>query len=531
VACTEDGRDPLSEARAAVERSPQDSALRIEIAKLELARGRGDLAEIELDRAVRLGADASALLAERALALRLQGRIHELLQLPVPTDPRVRSSFLKILAPAQLEWDGNASSFLMLVDEMGDDAEDIGSGELGRLVDELRRTHPSAERAFQHQWCARDLPDGTSYVATTRRSGALQVGRGKRFESPADAAAAARDGDVVELDAGEYIGGVARWPQNRLTVRGVGDRAHVRGGGKSVAGRDVWLFEGDDVVVENIEISGADAPAGTNGAAIRHIGRNLTLRHVFLHDSENGLMTGNAQKDSNVLIVYSEFARNGNGTGDSHNIYIGRSGRFEIRFSYSRESDIGHLVKSRARETRIMFNYLADGTKGRSSYAIDAPDGGDVAIVGNVIDRGALAENKSIVSYGAENRIYERNSLLVKNNTIYSRYVDAEAVRNHTDVQASVVNNLLAGAPMVTLAGPGETRNNGVSPEHGLVDPRRGDYGLRVDAREIDAGGEGVSGSNDLVTHEYVHPVSGRTRKRVHTIDIGAYERCGYELR
>jgi hypothetical protein len=240
-------------------------------------------------------------------------------------------------------------------------------------------------------------------------------------------------------------------------------------------------------------------------------------------------MTGNAERDSDVLIEHSEFARCGDGTAIGHNVYIGRSGRFEMRFSYSHESYIGHLVKSRARETRIMFNYLTDGTKGRSSYAIDAPDGGEVTIIGNVIDRGPSAENKSIVSYGGENRIYDRNSLLVQNNTVYSRYVDAEAVHNHTDVPASVVNNVLAGAPMVTLAGPGETRNNGVSPEHGLVDPRRGDYGLRADAREIDAGREGVSRSNDLVTHEYVHPVSGRTRKRVHTIDIGAYERCGYE--
>ncbi len=65
-------------------------------------------------------------------------------------------------------------------------------------------------------------------------------------------------------------------------------------------------------------------------------GSGLTLRNVYLHDNENGLLTGNRHTESNtVLIEYSEFANNGDDRGFAHNIYVGRSKRFEMRYSYS----------------------------------------------------------------------------------------------------------------------------------------------------------------------------------------------------
>ncbi|MEQ8783518.1 MAG: hypothetical protein RIE06_27970 [Roseibium album] len=91
------------------------------------------------------------------------------------------------------------------------------------------------------------------------------------LKTPAQAAVAARDGDVVEIDPGTYAGGVARWPQNRLTVRGIGGKPVVTADGRSIDRRDIWLFTGDEITVENVALSGARSLWGKR-AGIRHIG-------------------------------------------------------------------------------------------------------------------------------------------------------------------------------------------------------------------------------------------------------------------
>lgn len=192
---------------------------------------------------------------------------------------------------------------------------------------------------------------------------------------------------------------MALWPQNGLIVRGVGERPIITSNRKAVQDRDVWLFMGDDLVVENVEIYGARS-GYENGAGIRHIGNGLTLRHVYLHDNENGLITGNGHAESNnILIEFSEFARNGDGRGYAHNIYVGRSKSFEMRYSYSHKSHDGHLVKSRARDNTVAYNRLTDGEGGMSSYVVDIPEGGTATIIGNVMEQGAETLNHGVISY------------------------------------------------------------------------------------------------------------------------------------
>src|SRR5262249_10496448 len=157
-----------------------------------------------------------------------------------------------------------------------------------------------------------------------------------------------------------------------ITVRGVGDdRPVIDAAGLVVEDRDAWLFAGNDVTVENVEVSGAHSRQNKNGAAIRFVGRNLTLRNVFLHDSDDGLLTGNAFPDSRVLIEYSEFARNGDGDGYAHDIYVGVSNEMTVRFSHVHDANIGHLLKSRAARSLIAYNYLTDGERISSSRIID----------------------------------------------------------------------------------------------------------------------------------------------------------------
>src|SRR5260221_13282313 len=59
----------------------------------------------------------------------------------------------------------------------------------------------------------------------------LRVGAKRELKRPSAAAEIARDGDVIEIDAGIYEGDAAVWRQHRLTIRGVGGPAHLRAHG------------------------------------------------------------------------------------------------------------------------------------------------------------------------------------------------------------------------------------------------------------------------------------------------------------
>src|SRR5689334_2318055 len=185
----------------------------------------------------------------------------------------------------------------------------------------------------------------------------LSVGPGKTFAKPCAAIAAAADGDTIEIDAaGNYDGDVCGIAKNRLTLRGIGGRAKIDAAQKNFGGKGTWVISGNDTTVENIEFSGATVP-DQNGAGIRQEGNNLTVRGCYFHDNDDGILSGGSAQ-SQILIEYSEFANNGFGDGYSHNMYIGHEGKFTLRYSYSHDSKIGHLVKSRAAENYILYNRI-----------------------------------------------------------------------------------------------------------------------------------------------------------------------------
>ena len=165
------------------------------------------------------------------------------------------------------------------------------------------------------------------------------------------------------------------------------------------------MFRGNDIVVENVEFSGARSQA-RNGSGIRFFGRNLTVRDSYFHDNEDGVLTWTAP-DGDILIGRSVFAHNGAGDGLSHNIYIGKIRNSTLRFSYSHDSESGHEVKIRARINRIEYNCLTDEDDGNSSDILDLPEDGCAYVPGNVIEKGAsasfsmLLSNQALVSHMA----------------------------------------------------------------------------------------------------------------------------------
>ncbi len=353
--------------------------------------------------------------------------------------------------------------------------------------------------------------------------GCLRVGPDRTLKTPSAAAAVAKDGDLIEIDAGDYRGDVAVWSAHRLTIRGINGIARLDADGKSAQQKAIWIIQGNETTVERIGFSGCRVP-DHNGAGIRQEGAGLTVRHCFFHDNENGILTGaNAQSD--VLVEHSEFHHQGYGDGYSHNLYIGRVRSFTMRFCSSHHSKAGHLVKSRAQNNEIVCNRLMDEGDGTSSFVIDLPNGGRSFIIGNIIQHGPMAENGTAVSYaaeGAENAVQE---LFVVNNTCINERAPAGAflkIAGHP-ARVRVINNLLVGFKSV-MSGEGDTTGDLLTDHRGFPDSAGYDYRLLSTSAAVGAGVDpGRAGDVDLMpAFYYKHPLGSEPRPREAKPDLGA---------
>lgn len=382
-------------------------------------------------------------------------------------------------------------------------------------------------------------PAGPESAADARSEpGLLRVGPLRELALPSEAARLAGNGDVVEIDAGTYEGDTAIWTQDRLTIRGVGGLAHMRAGSALAESKAIWVIKGANTVIEHIEFSGA-AVRFRNGAGIRQEGAGLTVRYCYFHHNENGILSG-PNPESDIAIEHSEFAYNGHGDGYSHNLYIGAVRSFTLRFSHVHHAVVGHNVKSRALSNHIAYNRIVDEADGRSSYAIDLPNGGISYVIGNVLQQSPATENDALVAYGAEGLRATANELYFVSNTLVN---DLPAGGRFIFVKGEpaalrIVNNIFSGPGEVLSrileSGeiPGRSGNlesNVHSAKSDFVDAAAFDYRLADGAaaigRAIDPGE--ANGISLRPTAEYVHRLGRKERSGRETADAGAlaYER------
>ena len=370
--------------------------------------------------------------------------------------------------------------------------------------------------------------------ATAALGATLQVGPGQTYAKPCAAFAAAKQGDTVEISAtgnGTYDGDVCAIAASNLTIRGIGGRAHIDAMGMSAQGKAIWVVQGQNTTIENIEFSGATV-TDMNGAGIRQEGANLTVRNCYFHDNEDGILTG-ADPTSEIVIESSEFARNGAGDGYSHNMYIGHIKKFTLRYSYSHSAKVGHLVKSRAEENDILYNRLTGESDGTESYEINLPNAGTSYIIGNLIQQGPTTQNSAMLDYGSEGVSNAGSDLYVVNNTfVNERTAGATFVSVSTGVTVAAVvkNNIFVGTgTAISQASPVQA-GNFASGNPMLVDSANFDYHLAPGSPCIDAGvdpGSATSGFSLLPHAQYVQPATFEGRQMVGKIDIGAYELNG----
>ena len=358
----------------------------------------------------------------------------------------------------------------------------------------------------------------------------LRVGPQREWRSIAAAAQQARAGDTIEVDAGDYVADVAVWNLERLTIRAVGGRARLIAGGASAEGKAIWVIRRGVMVVENFDFIGTRV-RDRNGAGIRFESGHLTVINCVFSNNQMGILTNN-DPASELVVENSEFDSGGPDEPRSHNLYVGAIAKLTVQGSYFHHGKGGHLLKTRAAQSHILYNRLTDEAGGTASYELEFPNGGVAVVAGNLIVQGAHSPNAAIISYGVEGYRWPENRLVLVYNTIINER--AAGVRflyvQPGNRQVGAVNNVLAGgtappgASLLGLAAPDVERNTVRAERSDFINAAAFDYRPAKHARWLAVPGQ--FGGNALwPKREYVHPRGSRALPAGLTIQAGAFHR------
>ncbi len=293
------------------------------------------------------------------------------------------------------------------------------------------------------------------------------------------------DGDTVLIDSGLYVGDVGTWNNNNLIIRCPNGMARFDAAGNIADQKGIWVVYGRNTYVEGFEFYGAaiDSALGGNGAGIRVQGDGFTCRRCYFHSNQEGILTGNDTANNDILIESCIFDSNGvEGTengGWQHNIYIGYASSCTIKYCYFHHAMAGHEVKCRANRSFILYNKIVDGPVSDASLSIDIPQGGLAIVMGNIIEKGPMTENSTVVGYGEEGFINPDTDFYFVNNTIVTDrnpttfFEIAKGTRT-----ALIANNIIAGTGH-PIAGFTDTAGNVIESDISFfhfADPANYDY-------------------------------------------------------
>jgi len=270
----------------------------------------------------------------------------------------------------------------------------------------------------------------------------LTVAAGASIQAAIDAAS---PGDTIDVAAGTYRNQFLT-VEKSLTIEAVGGAAVLVATTNAPNGKAI-ITEGQPGLTVNLsgfDISGAIV-GDNNGAAIRYEGGSLNLSNMDIHNNQEGLL-GAADPNGRISIDHSEIDHNGEGSGSTHNLYIGAIASFALTNSYVHDAVVGHEVKTRAASNTITGNRIFDNN-GSASYSIDLPNGGNASISGNVIEQGANTQNPFIVAYGEEGTTGSGATATLTGNTIVNDDPSGRGILNTSGTAISLSGNSVFGLP------------------------------------------------------------------------------------
>jgi len=226
----------------------------------------------------------------------------------------------------------------------------------------------------------------------------------------------------------------------------------------------------------------------------------------------------------------------------THSLYIGeRCMKLVFQYNYSTDVIQGHLLKSRAKESWLLYNRLTDES-GTGSAVADFPNGGYVVMVGNILQKGPRAQNTRVIAYGMEGIKHELNALYVVNNTmVYENHRSGAFFVNVQKVAKDFVpvirSNLCVGKIPLTNSTQAQTAGNlllQTIAEAGFANAAKYDYRLKANSPAINkAAPPGKADNFDLTPKfQYVHPAQMEKRPQAVSfgqaqggpLDAGAFE-------
>jgi hypothetical protein len=287
----------------------------------------------------------------------------------------------------------------------------------------------------------------------------LAVGPTRVLKVPSQAATVAGNGDVVRIDPGTYAD-CAIWNASRLVIEATGPG--VRIAGKVCAEKGIFVTQGSDITIRGITFADATV-IWHNAAGIRAAGRNLTVEHSRFLNNENGILAGGSP-DSVLRIIDSDFIGNGACIDAcAHGVYAGAPiYLLDIEHCAFFDTKVAHHIKSRALNTIVRDSRIEDGPAGTSSYLIDVPNGGNVLIQGNTMEKGARTSNPGVaISIGVEGMTNPTDVLIVRDNVFHSDVPGQTMfIRNSTPAAVDASGNTVTGDVAILAAHAG---NQGAS--------------------------------------------------------------------
>ena len=151
-----------------------------------------------------------------------------------------------------------------------------------------------------------------------------------------DAVNAAAPGDTINVQAGTYNNQFLDIRKS-LVLQAVNGKVVMTATQDAPNGKGIITEGGSgvDLTINGFEISGATV-GDQNGAAIRYEGGNLSLTNVNIHNNQEGILAfplPGLEGTGTITIDHSEFAFNGDGSGSTHNLYIGDVAKLTYAFA------------------------------------------------------------------------------------------------------------------------------------------------------------------------------------------------------
>lgn len=267
----------------------------------------------------------------------------------------------------------------------------------------------------------------------------LHYVNGKPYESLQEALKSLNDDDTLEIAEGVYSEPF-EVHRDRLTIIGRGRVVFEKA---AIRGKAYIVNYADDLTIKNIECREITV-GDRNGACIRQEGSNLTLEHVYFHNSENGVLEA-TNKPSKILIYNSRFEQLGR-VGRAHGIYTNTAELYIYDSMFIASKSEGHEIKSRGAVTEIHGSILAS-LSGVDSRLLDISNGGRLVVSKSLLQQGAVSSNGQVIGYALEGRNHAENSITLTDNVfIFDRIgYDTMLASDDQYVSTTISRNVLVG--------------------------------------------------------------------------------------